>query len=67
MDQYIAVEVSEDARRIAKNANPSIEGALNIDHSWHTNVLNITEEDIKSLGHNAVESNCFWQSTLPRF
>ena len=55
MDRYIVVEISEDARRIAKNANPFVEGALNIDHSWHTNVLNIAEEDIKSLGHNAIK------------
>ena len=46
IDRYIAIEISEDARRNAKNANPSIEGALNVDHRWHTNVLNITEEDI---------------------
>jgi hypothetical protein len=67
MDRYIAVEIPEDARRVAKNANPFVEGALNIDHSWHTNVLNITEEEIKPLGHNAVRlflAGPPWQTTI---
>ena len=32
-DRYLAVEISEDAHRIAKNANPHIEGKLKIDRS----------------------------------
>ena len=55
LDRYLAVEISEDARRIAKNANPFIEGKLNIDHSWHTNLYNMTETGIEALGHNAVK------------
>ena len=55
LDRYLAVEISEDARRIAKNANPYIKGKLNIDHSWHTNLYNITEPDIEALGHDSIK------------
>ena len=54
-DRYLAAEISEDARRIAKNVNPNIVGKPNIDHNWHSNVLDITEEGIAALGHNSVK------------
>ena len=55
LDRYLAVEMSEDARRIAKNANPHNEGKLNIDHSWHTNLYNIIEADTEALRHNSTK------------
>ena len=54
-NRYIAVEIDADARAIAKNANPDKPGLPRIDHSWHSNVYNITEEDIERLGHNSIK------------
>ena len=53
-DRYLAVEISADARQIARNLNPDIKDKSRIDHSWHSNLLNITEEDIAKLGHNSI-------------
>ena len=54
-DRYIAVEISEDAKRIARNANPPMSGIPHIDHSWHSDIHDITEQDIKNLGHNSIK------------
>ena len=45
-DRYIAVEIPKDARLIATNTNPNSPGLPRIGHSWHTNLLDITEADI---------------------
>ena len=55
IDRYLAVEISADARDIAKNANDKANGATVIDHSWHSNILNITEQDIADLGHGNIK------------
>ena len=54
-NRYIAVEISEDAKRIARNANPPTSGMPHIDHSWHSNVHDITEQDIEDLGQNSIK------------
>lgn len=54
-DRYIAVEIDDDAKKIARNANPHAAGAPRIDHSWHSNILNITEQDIADLGQGNIK------------
>ena len=54
-DKYLAVEISEDAKIIARNANPDNPGKPRIDHGWHSNLYNITEEDIAALGHDSIK------------
>ena len=55
ISRYIAVEISKDAKRIACNANPHEPNMPNIDHSWHSNAWDITEQDIAKLGHNNIK------------
>ena len=55
LNRYIACEISEDAKRIAKNVNPDIDKGSNIDHSWHSIIFNIAEEDIKALGNDSIK------------
>lgn len=50
INRYIAVEIDEDAKCIAKNASPHKDGKMNLDHTWHSNLYNITEDDIIALG-----------------
>jgi hypothetical protein len=52
--RYLACEISEDARKIAVNANPSTD-KFHLDHSWHHNAYDITEADIAALGRNSVK------------
>ena len=54
-DRYLATEIDKDAKRIAMNANPDIPGLPRMDHSWHSNAYNITEEDIEALGYNSIK------------
>ena len=54
-DRYIAVETSKDARLIATDANHNSPGLPRIDHSWHTNLLDIIEADIIALGYNSIK------------
>ena len=50
-NRYLAVEISRDAR----NANLDKPGAPRIDHSWHTDMLQIIEQDVIDLGHNSIK------------
>ena len=54
-DRYLAVEISEDARLIASNACPHKLDRPRLDHSWHSNMLDITEQDIIDLGYNSIK------------
>jgi site-specific DNA-cytosine methylase len=49
-DRYIGVENDEMARRICMNANRPDVGFPGVDHSWHSNVCNINEQDVMDLG-----------------
>ena len=52
--RYLACEISDDAKKIATNANP-VTDKFHMDHSWHSNAWNITEADIAALGYNSVK------------
>ena len=54
-NRYLVTEISRDARPIARKADPDRPGAPRIDHSWHTDMLQITEQDIVGLGHNSIK------------
>ena len=54
-DRHLAVEISRDARLIARNTNADQPGAPRIVHSWHTDMLQITEQDVIDLGHNSIK------------
>ena len=55
VDRYIGVEIDPVARLIADNVNPESTGFPGIDHSWHSDVLSITEADIAALGSNTIK------------
>jgi hypothetical protein len=59
LDRYLAVEIDEDARRISQAANPKTSSFPGIDHSWHSNVCDITEQDIRDLGAGNVKIVAF--------
>ena len=53
--RYLAVEISSDARDIAKNVSDKMNKTAIIDHSWHSDILNIAEEDIAALGNGNIK------------
>ena len=54
-DKFLAVEISETSRRVARNANPDLEKGPNLVHSWHSDMYEITEEDVAALGPNNIK------------
>jgi len=53
--RYIGVENSSVARTICNNLNPPEQSHFGgVDHSWHSDVFDITEESIANLGMNAI-------------
>jgi hypothetical protein len=48
--RYIAVENSETSRIICDNVNPAEYDFPGVDHSWHSDVFNITEQSVRELG-----------------
>ena len=57
VDRIIGVECDEVARVICQNANPPAPESSfpGVDHSWHTNVFEIKEQDVIDLGYNSVK------------
>ena len=54
--RYIGVELNPTSRTICDNVNsPELSEFGGVDHSWKSNVFNIQESDIISLGHNTVK------------
>jgi hypothetical protein len=54
--RYIGIETSAVARTICNNLNPPNKSHFNgVDHSWHTDVYHVTEDDIAALGHNRIK------------
>jgi hypothetical protein len=49
-DRFIAVEQDQTAKLICSNVNNGEEGIPAPDHDWHSDVYDITEDDIASLG-----------------
>ena len=54
ISRYIGVEIDPVAQKIGDNANPKTTTFPGIDHSWHCDIAQITEDDIKSLGENNI-------------
>ena len=50
IDRFISVENNEVKQLIANNMNPAGDMFPGIDHSWHYDVMMITEQDIIDLG-----------------
>ena len=46
INDYLAVDPDDDAKRVFHNLNPSVEA----NHTWKTDVFDIGEEDIAALG-----------------
>jgi site-specific DNA-cytosine methylase len=59
LDRYLAVEIDEDAKRISQAANPKTECFPGIDHSWHSDVSLIKEQDIRDLGAGNIKILAF--------
>lgn len=55
IDRYISVENHSGARVIGVNANPETSTFPGVDHSWKSDVTNITEQDIIDLGVNNIK------------
>ena len=53
-ERYIAVELDASARRISQSANPESDVFCGVDHSWKSDVMKITREDIEALGRNSI-------------
>ena len=51
----VAVENDEIARIICQNANPPTAHFPGVDHSWKSNVFDITEADIAQFGPNVIK------------
>ena len=49
--RYIAVEINDSVKKICNTANPKTIDFPGVDHSWHSDIFNITEQDIAKL-HN---------------
>jgi hypothetical protein len=54
-DRYIGVELEQHARSVGQAANPRSPSFCGIDHNWHSDLLNITEQDIVDLGPGNVK------------
>ena len=50
MDRFISVENNATKQLIANNMNPAHGNFPGIDHTWHEDIMNITEQDIIDLG-----------------
>ena len=46
---YIAVEINDSVKQICHAANPKTLDFPGVDHSWHSDIFNITERDIAKL------------------
>ena len=56
ISRYIGMETSAVARIICNNLNPLDKSHFNgVDHSWHTGIYHVTEDDIAALGHNRIK------------
>ena len=47
--RYIAVEINDSVKQICHAANPKTLDFPGVDHSWHSDIFNITERDIAKL------------------
>ena len=52
--RYLAVEKSPTSRMIASHANPEKDHFPGMDHGWHSDVYDITEEDISSFPKGSI-------------
>ena len=59
MDRFISVENNAMKRLIANNVNPADAHFPGIDHSWHHDVMDITEQDIIDLGPGNIKMLMF--------
>lgn len=53
--RYISIENNATKRVVCDNANPSDASFPGADHSWQSDIYNVTEEKIAALGYNAVK------------
>ena len=52
--EYLSVEISDKAQRVANAANPSSDHFCGLNHHWKSDVLAICEDDILDLGREEV-------------
>ena len=57
--RYIAVEKDDIARVVCDNVNDGSDGGIMADHSWSSDVYDITEDKVKSLGPGNIKHVSF--------